>query len=60
MNKLNFLSCVCIKLSSVSLNQPFINLTLLLTCGNLPFILNVPLSKLSLHFPGKPSKLYHL
>jgi len=31
-------------LSNVSLNQPFINSTLLLTCGKSPFLLNAPLS----------------
>jgi hypothetical protein len=45
------------KSGNVLLNHPLINSTLWLTLGNIPFMLNAPLSKPSLHFSGKPSKL---
>jgi hypothetical protein len=47
---------VCIKLSSVSLNNPLTSVTI----GKFPFILNTPLSNPSRHFSGNPSKPYTL
>jgi len=52
-----FLLQFCLNFINVSLNHPFINLTLLLTFGKFPFLLNEPLSYQSRYFSGNPLKL---